>query len=143
MLHISRTQPQPRQSQFENLSHDTVPFTLTHAAKGPKGLSLFEKQSAKHFLKLKKFKNLCILRKLYVDCFPFYNNQLKRPFSICFSAFCLPIQKVRTKTWFLKKAACNEGIQQRSKYFVIPLPPPCYRFRLVSCFRCSLRVFVI
>ena len=30
--------------------------TLTHAAKGQKGLSCFEKQTAKHFLKLKKFK---------------------------------------------------------------------------------------
>ena len=49
-------------------------LTLTHAAKGPKGLSCFEKQTAKHFLKLKKFKNLGIPGKLYVDYFPFYNN---------------------------------------------------------------------
>ena len=38
-------------------------LTLTHAAKGPKGLSCFEKQTAKHFLKLKKFKNLGITGK--------------------------------------------------------------------------------
>ena len=49
-------------------------LTLTHAAKGPKGLLCFEKQTAKHFLKLKKFKNLSIPGKLYVDYFPFFNN---------------------------------------------------------------------
>ena len=49
-------------------------LTLTHAAKGPKGLSCFKKQTAKHFLKLKKLKNLGIPGKLYVDYFPFYNN---------------------------------------------------------------------
>ena len=43
-------------------------------AKGPKGFSCFEKQTAKHFLKLKKFKNLGIPGKLYVYYFPFYNN---------------------------------------------------------------------
>ena len=48
--------------------------TLTQAAKGPKGLSCFEKQTAKHFLKLKKFKNLGIPGKLYGDYFSFYNN---------------------------------------------------------------------
>ena len=31
-------------------------LTLTHAAKGPKGLSYFEKQTAKHFLKFKNLK---------------------------------------------------------------------------------------
>ena len=35
-----------------------------HVAKGPKGLSCFKKQTAKHFLKLKKFKNLGIPGKL-------------------------------------------------------------------------------
>ena len=50
------------------------PLTLSHAAKGPKGLSSFKKQTAKHFLKLKKLKNLGISGKLYVDYFPFYNN---------------------------------------------------------------------
>ena len=49
-------------------------LTLTHAAKGPKGLSYFEKQTAKHFLKLKKFKILGIPGKLYLDYFPFSNN---------------------------------------------------------------------
>ena len=51
-----------------------LPLTLTHAAKGPKGLSSFEKLTDKHFLKLKKFKNLGNPGKLYVDYFPFYNN---------------------------------------------------------------------
>ena len=59
-------------------SQDQVPagadLTLTHAAKGPKGLSCFEKQTAKHFLKLKFLKNLDVPGKLYVDYFPFYNN---------------------------------------------------------------------
>ena len=51
-------------------------LTITHAAKGPKGLSCFEKQTAKHFLKLKNLINLGIPGKLYVDYFylPFYNN---------------------------------------------------------------------
>ena len=49
-------------------------LTLTHAAKDPKGLSCFEKQTAKYFLKFKKFKNLGIPGKLYADYFPFYNN---------------------------------------------------------------------
>ena len=51
-------------------------LTLSHAAKGPKKLSCFEKQTAKHFLKLKKLKNLGIpgKLKLYIDYFPCYNN---------------------------------------------------------------------
>ena len=52
-----------------------------------------------------------IPQKLYKDYFHFNNILLKIPFSICFSTFCEHIQKVRTKTWFLKEAACNEGIQ--------------------------------
>ena len=52
----------------------TKELTLTQAAKGPKGLSCFVKQTGKHFLKLKKFKNLGILGKFYVDYFLFYNN---------------------------------------------------------------------
>ena len=83
-------------------------LTLTHAAKGPKGLSCFEMQTAKHFLKLNKFKNLGIPGKLYVDYFPFYNNYLKMPFSICFLAFCLPIQKSENQNLVF---GCNEGIQ--------------------------------
>ena len=58
------------------MSDSLIPsfFTLTHAAKGPKGLLYFEKQTAKHFLKLKKFKILGIPGNLHVDFFPFYNN---------------------------------------------------------------------
>ena len=37
------------------------------------------------------------------------------PFSICFSAFCLPIQKVRTKTWFLKEGM--RAMKQNSSMF--------------------------
>ena len=99
-----------------------IPLTLTHAAKGPKGLSCFEKQTAKHFLKLNKFKNLGIPGKLYVDYFPFYNNQLKMPFSICFSAFCLHSQKVRTKTWFLRVMKEYSAHQNISSYPSLPSP---------------------
>ena len=49
----------------KNTTVGVVPLTLTHAAKGPKGLSCFEKQTAKHFLKLKKFKNMGIPGKLF------------------------------------------------------------------------------
>ena len=67
-------------------------------AKGPKGLSCFEKKTAKHFLKWKKkFKNLDIPGKLYKDYFQLNNNLLKMPSSICFSTFCEPIQKVVLK----------------------------------------------
>ena len=86
-------------------------LTLIHVAKCPKGLSCFEKQTAKHFLKLKKFKNLGIPGKLYKDYFHFNIYLLKIPFSICFSTFCEPIQKVRTRAGFLKEATCCEGIQ--------------------------------
>ena len=43
------------------------------------------------------------------------------PFSICFSSFCLPIQKVRTKTWFLRVMKEYSALQNISSN---PSPPP-------------------
>ena len=62
-------------------------LTLIRAAKGPKGLSCFEKQTAKHFLKWKKFKNLGIPGKLYVDYFQFNINLIKCLFLYAFQHF--------------------------------------------------------
>ena len=59
---------------YDNKLFHHAHLTLNYAAKGPIGLSCFEKQTAKHFLKLNKLKNLGIPGKLYVDYFPFYNN---------------------------------------------------------------------
>ena len=89
---------------------------------------LYEKQTAKHFLKLKKFKNLGIPGKLYKDYFHFNIYLLKIPFSICFSTFCEPIQKVETKSCFLKRPRVMKEYSSAPKYFVIPLPPPCHSF---------------
>ena len=52
-------------------------LTLAHVAKGPKELSCFEKQTAKHFLNWKKFKNLGIPGKLSKYYFHLNNNVLK------------------------------------------------------------------
>ena len=76
-------------------------------------------QKGSHVLKSKllniflseKFENLGNPGILYKDYFHFNKNLLKMPFSISFSTFCEPIQKVRTKTWFLKEAACSEAVQ--------------------------------
>ena len=48
----------------------------------PKRALKFEKQTAKHFLKLKKFKTLGIPGKLYEDYFNFNIYLLRIPFSI-------------------------------------------------------------
>ena len=112
-----------------NLSHSLL--TLIHVAKCPKGLSCVEKQTAKHFLKWKKSKNLAISGKLYNDYFHFNNDLLKMHFSTCFSTFCEPIQKVRIKTWFLKEAACSEAVHTS---------PPCHNFLLFAFFWSYFRV---
>ena len=98
-------------TQFLNFTLKGCFLTLIHVAKCPKGLSCFEKQTAKHFLKWKEVQNLGIPGKLYKDYFHFANNLLKMPFSICFSTFCELIQKVRTRAGFLKEATCCEGLQ--------------------------------
>ena len=65
----------PSQAKIkQGIKSDFVMFNPNPRCQGPKGLSCFEKQTAKKFLKLKKLKNLGIPGKLYVDYYPFYNN---------------------------------------------------------------------
>ena len=55
-------------------------------------------------------KNLGIPEKIFKDYyFHLSNNLLKMPFSIFFSTFCEPIQKVRTKAWFLTLIHAAKG----------------------------------
>ncbi len=109
--------------------------SLIHMAKCPKGLSCFKKQTAKHFLKLKKFKNLGIPGKLYKDYFHFNIYFLKISFFVCFSTFCETIQKVRTKSCFLNRSRVMKEYSSAPKYFVIPLPPLAIVFNFPFSFR--------
>ena len=62
------------------------------------------------------------------------------PFSICFSAFCLPIQKVRTKTWFLRVMKEYSALQNILSY---PCPPSPSFLTLCLVFPVASRVFVV
>ena len=62
------------------------------------------------------------------------------PFSICFLAFCLPIQKVRTKTWFLRAMKEYSALQNSLSS---PSPPSKSFSTLILVFAVALQVYVV